>query len=176
MATVSYNASTRVATLTPSAALANSTVYAATVRGGATDPRVKDVAGNALAANATWSFTTVATADTTPPTVTANTPANGATGVNQTAKITATVSEAMDGTTLNANTIELRDPSNALVPAAVSYSTTNLRATLNPTSTLAAVTTYTVTVKGETTDPDPRVKDVAGNAMATSRIWSFTTR
>ena len=31
-----------------------------TVRGGATDPRVKDVAGNALAANDTWSFTTAA--------------------------------------------------------------------------------------------------------------------
>ena len=33
-------------------------MYSVTVRGGATDPRVKDVAGNALAANATFSFTT----------------------------------------------------------------------------------------------------------------------
>ena len=32
----------------------------ATVVGGATDPRAKDVAGNALAANASWSFTTAA--------------------------------------------------------------------------------------------------------------------
>jgi hypothetical protein len=58
--TVSYNSATRTATLVPSAALANGTTYTATVRGGATDPRVKDVAGNALAANSTWSFTTAA--------------------------------------------------------------------------------------------------------------------
>ena len=39
-----------IATLTPNAALANSANYTVTVRGGATDPRVKDAAGNALAA------------------------------------------------------------------------------------------------------------------------------
>ena len=61
-ATVSYNNSTRAATLLPSAALANGATYTATVRGGATDPRVKDVAGNALTANVTWSFTTAAAA------------------------------------------------------------------------------------------------------------------
>ena len=48
------------ATLLPSAALANSTAYTATVKGGATDPRVKDLRGNALATNVTWSFTTAA--------------------------------------------------------------------------------------------------------------------
>ena len=36
----------------------NGIFYGTTVRGGATDPRVKDTAGNALAANATSSFTT----------------------------------------------------------------------------------------------------------------------
>jgi hypothetical protein len=56
-ATVSYAGNT--ATLTPSSALAANTTYTATVRGGATG--VKDVAGNALASNATWSFTTGST-------------------------------------------------------------------------------------------------------------------
>jgi Domain of unknown function (DUF4082)/Bacterial Ig-like domain len=56
-ATVSANANT--ATLTPNTVLANSATYTATVKGGTTDPRVKDVADNALAANATWSFTSV---------------------------------------------------------------------------------------------------------------------
>ena len=37
----------------------NST-YTAILRGGSTDPRVKDLAGNALAADYTWSFTTSA--------------------------------------------------------------------------------------------------------------------
>ena len=50
--TVSYDAASRTATLVPSAALTASTVYTATVRGGATDPRVKDTSGNALAAAA----------------------------------------------------------------------------------------------------------------------------
>ncbi len=57
-AVVSYDGGTRTAALTPSAALAETTTYNALVRGGATDPRVKDTAGNALSADFTWSFTT----------------------------------------------------------------------------------------------------------------------
>jgi len=52
---VTYNASTFVATLTPNAALAASTSYTATVT-----TAVKDLAGNSLAANVSWSFTTAA--------------------------------------------------------------------------------------------------------------------
>jgi hypothetical protein len=59
-ATVGYNATTNVATLTPTAVLAASTTYTATVTGGASG--VKDVAGNALVSNAVWSFTTGASA------------------------------------------------------------------------------------------------------------------
>ncbi len=61
-ATISYSASTNTATLVPNAALSTSTTYTATLKGGATDPRIKDVAGNALAANHSWSFTTGTTA------------------------------------------------------------------------------------------------------------------
>ena len=46
------------ATLTPTNQLAAAMTYTATVKGGQTDPRVKDLSGNALAASATWSFTT----------------------------------------------------------------------------------------------------------------------
>ena len=56
-ATVTYNASTFVATLTPGT-LATGSTYTATIRGGAVEPRVKDIAGNPMAANFTWSFTT----------------------------------------------------------------------------------------------------------------------
>jgi hypothetical protein len=56
-ATVSYNAGTRVATLTPSAALAALTTYNATITGGGSG--VKDVAGNPLASNLVWPFTTI---------------------------------------------------------------------------------------------------------------------
>jgi Domain of unknown function (DUF4082)/Bacterial Ig-like domain/Bacterial Ig domain len=67
-ANVTYNPATLVATLTPNSLLAVATTYTATVRGGATDPRAKDTAGNALTANIAWSFTTLS-ADTTPPAV-----------------------------------------------------------------------------------------------------------
>jgi Bacterial Ig-like domain len=140
---------------------------------GTADPVFKDVAGNRLAADSAWSFTTVA-ADTTPPTVTATTPVSAATGISRTANITVTFSEAMNSTSINTSTIELRAPGGAVVPAVVTYSATNRRATLNPTPTLSALTVYTVVVKGGA--QDPRVKDAAGNALATERSWSFTTR
>jgi Protein of unknown function (DUF1566)/Bacterial Ig-like domain len=52
--TVDYSGTT--ATFTPSGNLAYSTTYTATIAGGTTG--VKDAAGNALASNYTWSFTT----------------------------------------------------------------------------------------------------------------------
>jgi hypothetical protein len=55
-ATVTYNTTSLSATLTPSSPLSPSTIYTATVKGGASG--VKDAAGNALASDYTWSFTT----------------------------------------------------------------------------------------------------------------------
>jgi hypothetical protein len=58
--TVSYNSGTNTATFAPSATLANSTTYTATISGGSAG--VTDLAGNALANNVVWSFTTAAPA------------------------------------------------------------------------------------------------------------------
>ncbi len=170
-ATVAYNATTRVATLTPTAALTAQTVYTATV-----STAVRDVAGNALATAQSWSFTTAAaaTVDTTPPTVSATSPVSGATGVSGTANITATFSEAMSAASISSASFDLRGPGGTLVPAAVTYSATNRRATLNPTPTLTALTTYTVTVHGGASAAT--VKDAAGNALAADLSWTFTTR
>jgi RHS repeat-associated protein len=57
-ATVSYDAASLTATLDPTVSLSPGVTYTARVRGGGADPRVKDAAGNALAADLTWSFTT----------------------------------------------------------------------------------------------------------------------
>ena len=54
--TVAYNVSSKIATFTPASNLAANTVYGATITTGA-----KDLAGNALASNFAWSFTTAAT-------------------------------------------------------------------------------------------------------------------
>jgi hypothetical protein len=51
--TISYNSSTNTARFTPASALAASTLYTATITVGA-----KDAAGNALAVNKVWTFTT----------------------------------------------------------------------------------------------------------------------
>ena len=71
-AMVTYTATIKTATLTPSSALGAGVLYTATVKGGAGG--VKDVAGNALATDFSWSFTTattqtvpVAVTDTFPP-------------------------------------------------------------------------------------------------------------
>ena len=57
-ATVAYSAATNTATLTPQNALAYGATYTAKVKGGAGG--VTDLAGNALAADLTWSFSTEA--------------------------------------------------------------------------------------------------------------------
>jgi hypothetical protein len=171
-AAVTYDGATRRAILDPASALAPSTQYTATVRGGTAG--VKDVAGNALAADRTWTFTTAASAptDTTPPTVTAVDPASGATSVSVDADVVATFSEAMQASSISGSTVTLTAAgSTTPVAGTVSYDATTRRATLNPTSALAASTQYTATVRGGTAG----VKDVAGNALAADRTWTFTT-
>jgi hypothetical protein len=170
-AAVSFNATTRVATLNPTGnLLLAGAPYTARVRGGATDPRVKDLAGNALAADRVWSFSV----ETTAPTVSSTSPANGATGVSRTANITVTFNEAVDPATVSGSTFELRDAAGALVSAVVTLNSTGRTATLNPTPTLATLSTYSVLVQGGASAP--RVTDLAGNALATDRSWTFTTR
>jgi hypothetical protein len=165
-ATVAYAAATRTATLTPTAALAASTTYTATLKSGATG--VKDAAGNALAIDYVWTFTTAA--DTTPPTVTSVTPAIGATSVATTTKVTAVFSEAMAAATISATTVLLKSPTNSIIAATVTYAAATRTATLTPTAPLALSTTYS--------DGDERRerRDGCGrDAMLTDYSWSFTT-
>ena len=86
--------------------------------------------------------------ETIPPTVTAKTPADGATGVNVGASATATFSEPMKASTITTSTFQLKDASEHAVAATVTYNASTQRATLTPQSALAYGATYTVTVKG----------------------------
>ncbi|MHA7276857.1 Ig-like domain-containing protein [Arthrobacter sp. Hz1] len=159
-ATVSYNATTRVATLNPTATLASDTRYTATLTGGAT--AIRDAAGNPLATQS-WSFTTGPA-----PTVTGRTPGINATAVSRTGNITATFSEAVTG--VSGATVALRTSAGAAVTAVVSYNTTTRVATLNPSATLTANTSYRVTLTGSTT----ALRDIVGNPLLTT-TWNFTT-
>ena len=155
--TVSYVDATHTATLTPSAALAPGATYTATVSG------AKDLAGNQMTAPFSWSFTTIAP-DTTPPTVTAQSPAPNSSNVSVGTAVTATFSEAVQPGTIS---FLLKDSANNAVAATLTYSATTNTATLAPSASLNPSTTYTATVSG--------AADLAGNVMTAPVSWSFTT-
>lgn len=117
-------------------------------------------------------FTAIYNADIVAPTITSTLPSVGSNGANPAANITATFSEAMNVSSINSSTFELRAGS-TIVPANVSYDPVATKATLDPTSTLAVNTTYTATIRGGGTDP--RAKDLSGNALANDYVWTFTT-
>ena len=116
--------------------------------------------------------TTGTTRSNTPPTVTRQNPANGATGIATTTSVTATFNTALDPTSLTSSTFTLQAGS-SIVPAAVSYNGDTATATLTPNSFLANSTSYEATLFGGAMDP--RIKDVAGNPLASKVSWTFTT-
>ena len=77
----------------------------------------------------------------------------------------------MNAATISGSTFVLRDPGNAVVASTVSYNAGTNVATLTPRRALAPSTTYTATITGGASG----VKDVAGNALASNFVWSFTT-
>jgi len=158
--TVTYSGT--AATFTPTSVLANNTVYTATITTGA-----QDVAGNAIAGNYTWSFTTATSVvtDVTPPTVLTINPASSATSVALNSAVTAAFSETMTASTITSVTFTLSQGTTA-VAGTVTYSGTT--ATFTPSSSLTGGTVYTATIS-------TGVKDAAGNAIAAAKVWSFTT-
>jgi hypothetical protein len=99
-------------------------------------------------------------ADTTPPTITAASPANGSTNVATSPQFQFTFSEPM-----NVGTVQVSiAPTVALSPPA--WGTGNTQLTLQPGAPLAQNTTYTLAVEG---------KDVAGNALTARKLFSFST-
>jgi fibronectin type 3 domain-containing protein len=111
------------------------------------------------------------TPDTTPPTVSTKTPAPGSAGINVGSSVTATFSELMRASTISSSNIVLKDPSNNVVPATVTYNSSTSVATLVPQVAMQYGTAYTVTVKGGAGG----VTDYVGNALASDVTWSFTT-
>jgi len=59
--------------------------------------------------------------DVAPPIISSVSPVNGALNVNTNSAITAVFSEALDATTVNSSTFELRNASNTLIPAVITY-------------------------------------------------------
>ncbi|MDO2935640.1 Ig-like domain-containing protein [Paeniglutamicibacter sulfureus] len=158
---VSYNATTRVATLNPTANLAADTRYTAVLTGGTT--AIRDAQGAPLATHS-WTFTTGPA-----PVVSARVPAVNATAIRRANNITVTFSEAVLG--VGTTTLNLRNATTgAVVSATVTRNGTTNQWILNPAASLAANTRYTVRVTGGTT----AIRDAAINPLV-STSWSFTT-
>ena len=155
--TLAYSAATRTATFTPASPLANNTVYTATITSGVTDR-----SGNPLAADRIWSFSTIPQ-ETVLPLITATVPADLAGAVAVNTPLTATFSEAMDPATINGSSFSV-----AGVSGTVAYDAVNRVARFTPDLPLLNSTTYTATISSA-------AKDLAGNGLPLTRIWSFTT-
>ncbi|HUQ17991.1 MAG TPA: Ig-like domain-containing protein [Gemmatimonadaceae bacterium] len=157
--TVTYNSGTNTATFTPTAPLSANTGYTATITTAA-----KDLAGNQLAANKVFAFTTAV--DNVAPTVISRTP-TAATNVPVTTPITVTFSEDMDSNTLTTSTFTVSAGGVNVTNTTVTYDAATRTATLGHFPLLPNVT-YTVTV---TTG----AKDVNGNPLTGNFSFTFTT-
>jgi hypothetical protein len=152
--TVTYSG--LIASFTPASPLTPNTVYTATITTAA-----KNLAGNSIANNYVWTFTT-----STIPTIIATDPLNLATGVALNKVISATFSEAMTATSITAaSTFTLRQGTTN-IPGTVTYS--GLIASFTPSSPLLSGTTYTATIT-------TAAKNLAGNSIASDYVWTFTT-
>lgn len=139
-------------TFRPAAALVASTLYTATITTG-----VEDLAGNSLAANYSWSFTTTSGVDVTPPQVLSVEPPDGAQNVPLDAVIVVNYNEPI--TPFEFGLLDNR-------PVTVSFNSDYTTVTLTPTAGLNPGVTYTASVQS---------RDVAGNRMPVPFVWSFAT-
>jgi hypothetical protein len=160
---VTYDAASNTAIFAPTAALAASTQYTATVTTAA-----KSAQGNALAASYIWSFTTGVAANASAPFVTFTDPASAAINVPLNQRIAATFNTFMDPATVTAAgafTVAVAGGGVAVL-GSVAYG--GRTAVFTPTTSLTANTQYTATIT-------TAAKDLTGVAMAGSFVWSFMT-
>ena len=173
-ATVSYDATSQTATLTPASALPAGATCQATIAATATA-----ASGIALAAPFTWTFVTAASADVTRPTVIATLPAKAASAVATNTRITAAFSEAMAASSVSAATFQVTDTTRGTtVSGTVTYTAASNTATFTPsTMPLAGGDVFTARITAAATD-------LAGNGLAGSPaalpaasdyVWTFTT-
>ncbi len=164
--TVSISSDEKTLTFAPSVSMASEQYYTVTVSGDITDkatPTPNNFAGT------TWHFTTMKVADVTSPTITGRIPGIGATDIDQQSNIRVYFSEGIKN--YNSSTIYL-SRSGTVVPASISYNSTDFILTLDPTDDLIGGQTYTITVKG---GGATGILDLSDNPLAATSSWTFTT-
>jgi hypothetical protein len=150
--------------LLPLVPLSPNTVYTINVTG------VLDITGNTQSSFPSQSFTTGTGTDLTAGTVVSTNPTNGQTNVPVNTTVQVVFSKAIDPASFDVGTsFTLRDPSNNVVPATVTFSGDFKTATLQPKSNLTGATTYNMY-----TSYIAYLRDLAGNPVG-SNLISFTT-
>jgi len=168
---VSYDVAARKATftpITPSGVLLANTIYTATVT-----TQAKDVAGTKLANNFVWTFTTAN--DTVAPTITSVNPIDPTSTACLQKVINATFSEAMDPATLRSPTpgalltfTLMQTVGSVNVAGIVAYDVPTKVATFTASNDFLPNTNYTATITSA-------ARDLAGNALTSNQVWTFTT-
>lgn len=115
-AVVNYEVAGKKAVLDPDESLEPETVYTATLRGGASG--IKDAAGNPLAGNVTWSFTTADTVAPDPPTIDLD--AASDTGASATDDLTNDNTPTLKGEAEGGSTVKVYDGEDLLVSVTAS--------------------------------------------------------
>ena len=154
----------------PSADLSQSTKYFLVIPAGA----LKDAAGNSYAGTSTYDFTTGSfSADTTPPTLSSSTPADGSTTVALGSNLSFTFSEAI---ARGSGSIQLRSGSatGSIVESFDAASSNRLSIsgstlTVDPSSDLSAGTTYYLVI------PAGAIKDLVGNSYSGTTSYDIST-
>ena len=126
---------------------------------------VTDTAGNSLANDYVWNFSTGEVLDTIRPTVIVTFPDTNATGVSVYAAISATFTETVDPSTFTTSSVM---QGFTPVPGTLTYDMVVGEITFTPDSNLLFNTVYTVTLS-------TGITDLAGNALDADYVWSFTT-
>lgn len=150
----------KTATFSPISILSANSLYKATVT-----QDVKDEDGFSMANEFTFSFTTGVVVDVILPTVVSTDPLNNAINVARNKVVSITFSEAMSSSSFTASSFLLVQGVN---PVAGSIAYADKIASFIPNTILEPSLSYTATV---TTG----VKDLAGNAIAVTKAWTFTT-
>jgi beta-lactam-binding protein with PASTA domain len=148
------------ATFRPVAVLDVNTEYTAMI-----SVNVTDLAGNPLAVDYLWTFTTGDVSDTLAPYVTATLPSDNAFDVPINQTLNVTFSEPMDPATLNTGSFTLMQ---GLTPIAGVVGYIGVTASFNPAAMLLANTEYTATISAS-------ASDLAGNPLAADYVWTFMT-
>ncbi len=155
--------------------LSSATVYTMTLKGTGSN-KIADLAGNTLAADYTWTFTSNASApasDVTAPTIYSRNPISNQTDVDPALNPVVVFNEPMLSSSINTTTMQIKNESTGSnISYTISLAADLQTATIIPESVLDNGTRYKITVIGGSSG----VKDLAGNALASTSTWIYATR